>query len=431
MVIRRAGGSPPPIEQSHAADPRAAEARADSPRVATVAELTRRLANVLEGEFGDVTVQGEISGWNRASSGHTYFTLKDDAAVLSGVLWKSRTLRHPIRDGMKVVARGRITVYAPRGSYQLDCVSMAPLGEGELQAALETLKKRLAAEGLFDADRKRPLPEFPARIGVITSPTGAAIRDILTTLERRMPSVRVVFRPAQVQGAGAAEDVAAAIDQMNRLDDVDVLIVGRGGGSTEDLWAFNEEVVARAIARSRIPVISAVGHEIDFTIADFAADVRAATPTAAAELAVRDRAELLAALREIESGMLQILEAKLRTARRELASLLRSRGLSRPLDLVRAYQQRIDDLAHRSTLALRRLAARSGERLLLVESALRALNPTNVLARGYAIVERDGVAVGRAAGLAAGDHVRVRMHDGALEAVISGRADDEAPPATP
>jgi exodeoxyribonuclease VII large subunit len=387
-------------------------------RVPTVGELTRRIADTLEGTFDRVTVQGEISGWNRAGSGHTYFSLKDENAVLSSVIWKSRTISFQPRDGMKVVATGRITLYPPRGQYQLDCVSLMPLGQGELQLAYEELKARLHAEGLFDPERKKQLPMFPRRIGVVTSRTGAAIQDIINTLRRRMPAVQVVLRPALVQGMGAADDIALAIRQFNELMDIDLLIVGRGGGSIEDLWAFNEEVVARAIADSRIPIISAVGHETDFTIADFVADLRAATPTAAAELAVRDTRELVETLRYTELRLTEEIEEKLRFYGRELQSLLRSRGLSRPLDLVHSHQQRLDDLQHRASMAARGARQRSTEQLRLLETSLRTLNPINVLKRGYAIVERDSKPVSNAGDLKQGDHVLLRMHDGEQRAVI-------------
>ncbi len=421
MVIRRATTQPPsrPVDGADTGFKQG---------IPTVGEFTRRLAGLLEGEFADITVQGEISGWNRAASGHTYFTLKDDSAVLSGVLWRSRTLNHRVADGMKVIARGRISVYAPRGQYQLDCVSLVPVGVGDLQIAFEQLKARLQAEGLFDPARKRRLPPFPARIGIVTSATGAAIRDMLTTLERRMPAVRVVFRPALVQGAGAAQDIARAIEEINTLPDVDVMIVGRGGGAIEDLWAFNEEVVARAIHDSRIPVISAVGHEIDFTIADFVADLRAATPTAAAELAVRDSADILAAIAELSSAMHAAMESRTRSARRTLEMHLRSRGLARPLDIVRAYQQRLDELAGRADRGLRGLARTSADRLNLLEATLRTLNPLNVLARGYAIVERDGQPVQHAGALQPGEHISIRMHDGTRGATIDPEATQPASP---
>jgi exodeoxyribonuclease VII large subunit len=387
-------------------------------RVPTVGELTRRIAATLESTFDSVTVQGEISGWNRAGSGHTYFSLKDDKALLNAVIWKSRTISFQPRDGMKVVATGRITLYGPRGQYQLDCLSLMPLGQGELQLAFEALKRKLHEEGLFDAERKKPLPFFPRRIGVVTSATGAAIRDIINTLHRRMPAAHVVLRPALVQGAGSAEDIALAIRQFNQLSDIDLLIVGRGGGSIEDLWAFNEEAVARAIAGSRIPVISAVGHETDFTIADFVADLRAPTPTAAAELAVRDARELIETLRYTELRLTEEITEKLRFYHRELASLLRSRGLSRPLDLVHTHQQRLDDLQHRGALAARGAMQRTTEQLRLLETTLRTLNPENILKRGYAIVERDSRPVMNAGDLKQGDHVLLRMHDGEQRAVI-------------
>jgi exodeoxyribonuclease VII large subunit len=386
--------------------------------VPTVSELTRELADLLESTFATVVVQGEISGWNRAASGHTYFTLKDDRACLGAVLWKSRQLAYPIKEGMKVIASGRISVYAPRGQYQLDCVSLTPVGAGDLQLAFEQLKAKLQAEGLFDVERKRSLPDFPRRIGVVTSRDGAALRDILTTLRRRMPTVQVVLRACLVQGATAAKEIATAIGELNALEDIDLLIVGRGGGSIEDLWAFNEEIVARAIAGSRIPTISAVGHEVDFTIADFVADVRAATPTAAAELAVRDRAELLEVLMRLEERLTDDIETMLRRHRQELGYLLRSRGLARPLDLVRSHQQRVDDLTHRSGLGLRAALLRAAERLNILEAKLHALSPLGVLDRGFAIIERDGSPVTRAAGLAAGDAVRIRMADGARKARI-------------
>ena len=370
-----------------------------APPIPTVSEFTRRVAGMLEAEFGDITVQGEISGWNRASSGHTYFTLKDEGAVLGAVLWRSRTLEHQIRDGMKVVARGRITLYPPRGQYQLDCTSLVPLGLGDLQIALERLKAKLLAEGLFDPTRKKRLPEFPRKIGVVTSRTGAAVRDIITTLSRRMPLLQVVLRPALVQGAGSAEDIALAIKQLNEFDDIDLLIVGRGGGSIEDLWAFNEEVVARAIAASRIPIISAVGHEIDFTIADFVADLRAATPTAAAEIAVRDRDELLPMLADLEAAMGSYLHDKLDRGRRDLQALLRSRGLARPV-LARELRRRGVDSAvvDRATSQLDSNQEEATARAL-VERKLRAtagLDQGKRIRRLASMLARKGYAEGLA-----------------------------------
>ena len=294
--------------------------------VPTVSALTEQISDTLTQRFDNVVVQGEVSQWTRASSGHTYFTLKDEKACLSCVLWRGRPLRFTPSVGMRVIASGRITLYPPRGAYQLDCAGLSPLGQGELQIAFERLKGKLLAEGLFELERKRPLPRFPRRIGVITSRDGAALRDIITTLQRRMPSVELVVRPALVQGATAAEEIALGIRQFNTYGGIDLLIVGRGGGSIEDLWAFNEEVVARALADSAIPTISAVGHEIDFTIADFVADARAATPTAAAELAVRDCEEMKSVLEEIRQRLGLDLARVLTSRRHRLDSLVRSRG---------------------------------------------------------------------------------------------------------
>jgi len=397
------------------------------PDIPTVSEFTRRVRGVLEGEFQEVVVQGEISGWNRAASGHTYFTLRDEYAALGAVLWRNRQMRFPIRDGMRVVATGRITLYEPRGQYQLDCVTIVPLGQGELHLAFEALKAKLQAEGLFDRERKRPLPMFPRRIGVVTSRDGAALRDIVTTIRRRMPTAELFLCPTLVQGATAAAEIATAIRALNERPDIDLMIVGRGGGAMEDLWAFNEEIVARAIADSRIPIISAVGHETDFTIADFVADVRAATPTAAAELAVRDRAELLGYLRDVQNRLSGAASDVLRSARRELTSLLRSRGLARPLDMVRSHQQRLDDLSHRSSMAVRTLLRRRSEQLDRMEASLRALNPANVMARGYAIVEQEGSPVTSAESVAIGDSVTIRWHDGRQKARIVPPEDQPTP----
>ncbi|MBI4546997.1 MAG: exodeoxyribonuclease VII large subunit, partial [Ignavibacteriae bacterium] len=240
-------------------------------KILTVSELTRRIKSVLETGFLDVSVQGEISNCKLHSSGHLYFTLKDESSQLQAVMWRGRVMNlfFTPQDGMKVIARGNITVYEVRGIYQIDVLQLQPLGTGELQLAFERLKQKLAAEGLFAPEHKKPLPGYPARIGIVTSPTGAAIQDILSIISRRNPAVEVILYPVRVQGSGAAEEIATAIRDFDRYGEIDVMIVGRGGGSLEDLWAFNEEIVARAIYDSKIPIISAVGHEIDFTIADF------------------------------------------------------------------------------------------------------------------------------------------------------------------
>jgi exodeoxyribonuclease VII large subunit len=385
-------------------------------RVLTVFEITSRIKLALESSFPQVWIQGEISNAKLHSSGHFYFTLKDEQAQISAVMWRSRvaTLLFKPEDGMNVIARGSITVYPPRGNYQIDVIHLQPLGIGELQLAFERLKKKLEAEGLFDPAHKKPLPEFPERIGIVTSETGAAIQDIRSVLERRFPSLEVILYPVRVQGAGAADEIAEAIREFNRYGNIDVLIVGRGGGSLEDLWAFNEEVVARAIYASKIPVVSAVGHEIDFSIADFVADVRAATPSAAAELVVRDRTELLELLGNMCYTMHQAVEDKINDYRNRIRNLLGSYAFNRPRDLLRQFAQRVDELERSLLVHMTHLHERLIDRHRAAELRLEALNPVRVLERGYAIVWKDHEVVASAHRLQEGDRAKIQFHDGTV-----------------
>lgn len=391
--------------------------------VLTVSELTRLIKTSLEEEFPQMWIQGEISNLRIHSSGHMYFTLKDEGAQISAVMWRSRLEHLPFApaDGMKVQVRGAITVYPPRGNYQIDVLRLLPMGIGELQQAFEQLKQKLAAEGLFDPSRKKVLPEFPQTIGVVTSPTGAALQDIRSVLERRHPSVNVIVAPVRVQGPGAAEEIAEAVHDLNNLGNIDVVIVGRGGGSLEDLWAFNEEKVARAIFESVVPVISAVGHEIDFSIADFVADFRAPTPSAAAEIVVRDRAEIVDILRNYCYSMSENVSDKVRMYRDRVGSLLASYTFNRPKDLLLQYSQRVDELERRLTS----LTVRSIERIRGEFSALRttleALSPDNVLKRGYVIVKKEGKPVMHAGVLLEGDRAEMNFHDGIVRARIEGK----------
>jgi len=283
----------------------------DPQHVYSVAEITREIKVLLETTIPVIWVEGEISNLKFHSSGHLYFSLKDKDSQIGGVMWRSRnaSLFFTPQDGIKVLAMGKVTVYEKRGYYQFDVIKMQPAGIGELQLAFEQLKNRLQEEGLFDEEIKKPLPQYPEKIGIVTSPTGAAIQDLLNILNRRSPGIEISLKPVKVQGEGAAPEIATAIDEFNEYGKVDVLIIGRGGGSLEDLWAFNEEVVARAIFRSNIPVISAVGHEIDFSISDFVADLRAPTHSAAAELAVLDRAELLNRILQYRKTIFEISES--------------------------------------------------------------------------------------------------------------------------
>ncbi|HEY5614547.1 MAG TPA: exodeoxyribonuclease VII large subunit [Bacteroidota bacterium] len=383
-------------------------------KVHSVSEITAHIKQMLESSFPQVWIQGEISNAKLHTSGHFYFTLKDEGAQISGVMWRSRVANLPFKpeDGMKVIARGSVTVYPPRGNYQLDVVQIQPLGVGELQLAFERLKQKLEAEGLFDPEHKKPIPEYPERIGVVTSATGAALQDIRSVLSRRMPTLEVIVYPVHVQGVGAAEEIADAIREMNRYGKLDVLIVGRGGGSFEDLWAFNEEVVARAIYDSQIPVISAVGHEIDFCIADFVADLRAPTPSAAAELVVRDRTELLDILRNLWYTTHQNLFDRVTGLRERIGSLVSSYSFNKPKDLFRQSAQRVDELERSLTLTFAHLYKFAASRHQGFQQRLEALSPVRVLERGYTVVRKDGQVVSSARALHDGDRAEIQFHDG-------------------
>jgi exodeoxyribonuclease VII large subunit len=351
-------------------------------RILTVSRLTALIRSTLEENFEQVWVEGEVSNLATPSSGHLYFTLKDGGAQLRCVMFKgaAKNLRFRLKDGMSLILRGRVTVYEQRGDYQLIAEYAEPQGVGALQLAFEQLKERLAREGLFDVSRKKPLPALPQRIGVVTSSTGAAIHDILTVVNRRFANVQILIAPVRVQGDGAAAEIAAAIDDFNRYGAIDVMIVGRGGGSLEDLWAFNEEVVARAIARSRIPVISAVGHEVDVTIADFVADLRAATPSAAAELVVKNKKELATLVESLSHRLARVIAQILRGNQTELGRL--SHALRDPMFLLGHLAQRLDDHAARLRIALFTAVQRRQDQVNALIRHLRAVNPAVQVERG-------------------------------------------------
>ncbi|MBI5367793.1 MAG: exodeoxyribonuclease VII large subunit, partial [Planctomycetes bacterium] len=352
-------------------------AAASDRRILTVGELTRRIKTTLEAACGRVWVAGEVSNLRRQPSGHQYFTLKDADAQIAAVLFAGigQRLRFQLREGIEVVCCGPITVYEPQGKYQIKVESVEPKGKGALQLAFEQLKEKLEKEGLFDPRRKRPIPLLPRRIGLVTSPAGAALRDILNVLDRRFREVAVLLAPARVQGVGAAAEVAAGIRLLNGVADIDVLIVGRGGGSAEDLWAFNEEIVARAIAGSRIPVVSAVGHEIDVTIADLVADVRALTPTEAAERVCPRKADLLDDLGERRRRLDGAWGERRAALRGRLETLGASYALRHPLDRIEQAGQRLDDLAERLRAGLAGRVALVGERLDGLGRLLAAQSP--------------------------------------------------------
>ena len=400
----------------------------EGPAVYTVSELTDEVRATLEGAFDDeLAVRGEISNFKHHASRHMYFSLKDDAAVIRCVFFHpaNTALRFAAADGLEVVARGRLGVYPPQGSYQLYVSSLALRGEGGLMAALERLKKKLAAEGLFDEERKRPLPRFPRRVGVVTSPSGAAFRDVKNVLARRWPGITIILRPTRVQGEGAAADIARAIADFDEAAAADVLIVGRGGGSLEDLWAFNEEVAVRAVAASRTPTISAVGHEVDWTLADFAADMRAPTPSAAAEIAVPVKEAVAAEVAEMRLAASASAEAYVSRVREDVAEMKNSYGFRAVPRRVDERLQQVDETAARASRAARGALAVFRSRYAEASRGFRALSPAATLARGYNIATRDGKAVKRAAATAAGDDITLNFADGrrAVKVMADGEAE--------
>jgi len=445
--------------------------RSAPPRVLTVGELARRIQGALEEGLDRVWVVGEISNFRAAPSGHYYFTLKDDEAQLAAVLFRSAAARIRFRpaDGLEVVAGGRVRLYEARGTLQLYVDTLEPRGVGALRLQLEQLRDKLLAEGLLGAERKRPLPFLPRCVGVVTALGGAAIQDILAMLRARYPNLRVVVRPVRVQGVGAEREIAAGIRDICAVPEVDVLIVGRGGGSIEDLWAFNDEGVARAIVGCRVPVVSAVGHEIDVTIADLVADARAPTPTAAAELVVPRKLELVAAVdehrRTLEIGlrrhlharrrMIQGLRARLRDPRREVRStrarateidgrlrraIRRALGGSReslialeermllasPARRIGAERARIEDAVPRLDAAMHHRTELAGERIARLSGVLSSLSPLAVLQRGYAVVWKDREArpLRSSAEAAPGDALRIQLARGQLRARVETSDDD-------
>jgi len=372
----------------------AAERRrqAEQPDVLTVSALTALIKRSLEERFADVWVTGQVSNLTRAASGHVYLTLKDSGAEIGAVIWRgtAQRVQFKLEDGQEVVARGRVAVYERRGRYQVVVTSIQPKGIGALQLAFLQMKETLEKEGLFDPAHKKELPFLPRTIGIVTSPTGAAIHDMLRMIEGRFPAVHVILHPVKVQGEGAGAEIAAAIRRLNGLGGVDVLIVGRGGGSLEDLWPFNEEVVARAIYESEVPVISAVGHEVDVSISDLVADVRALTPTGAGELVVPSRELLDERLAGAARRLGQALLAAAARARQRLLGIERSYAMRRPAEYVRQQQQRLDEVAERLAMAARHGVDSVTERLARFSAGLETLNPRNVLSRGYSITTLSG-----------------------------------------
>ncbi|MDH3891526.1 MAG: exodeoxyribonuclease VII large subunit [candidate division Zixibacteria bacterium] len=396
----------------------------------TVSAITRRIKEALESTMQGVWVEGEVSNYIHHSSGHRYLNLKDERATIKLTIWRSvgGYLKFEPENGQKVLAFGDVTVYEKGGNYQLNCRKLVPVGVGELELAFRQLHEKLEAEGLFTAERKQELPPFPQKIGVVTSPTGAAIRDIIQIARRRNNSVELIIYPAQVQGDGAEKTIAAGIEYFNSRQDIDIVITGRGGGSLEDLWPFNTELTVRAIAASKIPVISAVGHEVDTTLADLVADLRAPTPSAAAELAVWSKREMAERLDAYSRSQASQLEQMVSLARRELSSLLARPVFARPLDLIAQRQQYLDSLSRALQTAGKNSFEKSSNRLSLSLARLETLSPLNILARGYAVSRRlpKGSLIRSVKDVLPGDRMETVLADGRIKSFVEETKSDSA-----
>jgi exodeoxyribonuclease VII large subunit len=388
------------------------------PEIFTVSQLTRQIKDAVEGNFPLCWVVGEITNCTRAGSGHIYLTLKDDAAQIRAVVWRNTAarLRFDVRDGLEVVAAGPVEVYEARGTYQLIIEQLMPQGVGALELAFRQLCDKLKAEGLFATERKRPIPRFPRRIALVTSPTGAAVRDMLQVITRRWQAADIVIVPVAVQGEGAAQQIATALRRVHLLPGVDVVITGRGGGSLEDLWAFNEEVVARAIFDCKIPIVSAVGHEIDVTVADLVADMRALTPSEAAELVVPHHDAVRSELARLRQHLAQALVSRAATARARLDSLATRRILTRPVEKLHDLSRRIDELELRARRAMSNRVQLVRQQLVAAGGRLEALSPLRVLERGYSVTRHipSGEVLCSATHVQPGDQIETILHTGRL-----------------
>ncbi len=398
----------------------------DKPYIYTISEITSKIKLILEGNLHNIWVMGEVSNLVIPASGHVYLTLKDNYSQIRMVIFRNKAslLRFDLQDGLTIIAHGELSVYEKRGEYQLIADHLEPAGYGELYLAFEQLKERLRVEGLFDESHKKPLPMLPERIGIITSPTGAAICDMLNIITRRFPNIEILIHPVMVQGETAPADIVNAISQMNRLPNIllpDVLIVGRGGGSIEDLWAFNDERVARAIFDSNIPIISAVGHECDFTIADFVADLRAPTPSAAAELVVKNKRELVERIEMLSIRLRNTIQKNLDFVAYRLKRFQESPALLRADYTVLQYQQRIDELTIALSYALSNLIKLTIARLETLTGKLHTLNPTAILSRGYSIAFKlpEETIISDANQVKNKDRIRIRLHKGEVIAEVS------------
>ena len=388
----------------------------------SVSQITGHIQRTLEKDFASVWVKGEISNLTRHSSGHWYFSIKDSGAQIGSVMFRrqNESVRFDPAHGMEITVHGKISVYPPQGRYQLIVDQMLPAGQGDLHLAFENLKKKLQAEGLFDPAHKQTLPRYPGKIGIVTSPTGAAIRDMINILSRRFPLADIILLPVKVQGDGSAAEIASAIETFNSMDECQVLLIGRGGGSLEDLWAFNEEIVARAIAKSRIPIVSAVGHETDTTISDFVADHRAPTPSAAAELVVPDKIELMRWFGQVDQSLQLNVRGRIDRYEQRLNSISASYALKRPELMIEQSVQNLDHLADRSLRATQEKITKLTSRLDQLAISIEASNPLSILEKGYSVLSDEAGRLIRSIDqVTDGTKLGMRLSDGEITSIAS------------
>ncbi len=383
----------------------------------TVSELTVQIKSTLEEGFAEISLIGEISNFKAHSSGHWYFTLKDANAQISSVMWRGMNnyVFFTPQNGMKIVVKGRLSVYPPRGNYQIDVRSMKPAGEGELQAAFERLKRQLSDEGVFDEVHKKPIPKFPQKIGIVTGHEAAALRDLLSVAERRYPIVELVIAASKVQGEGAAEDVVKNINKLNKIENLDLIIVARGGGSLEDLWAFNEEIVAREIFNSRLPVITGVGHEIDYTIADFVSDLRAPTPSAAMELATPNVNEIFAFISDFSYTTTQKILNQISSQRNYVHQILNSYGFRSSLDLVKNRSQFLDNVIYRIENRITNIIIEKKNKIDLFDQKIRANDINKIMKKGFTLVKQNGKIVKESKLLDTENTFEIKFYDNEIE----------------
>lgn len=386
----------------------------DQTKIYSVSEINREIKILLETTFDSLTVVGEISNFKAYQSGHWYFTLKDEYSQISCVMWRNLNayVFFTPQDGMKVIVAGRINVYEPRGNYQIEVSSIKPMGVGELQIAFEALKRKLAAEGLFDERFKKPIPKIPTRIGVVTSRDGAALRDVLAVIKRRFPIAEVILAHTSVQGEGAAQEISNAIDLMNEYGEVDVIILCRGGGSLEDLWSFNEETTARAIFKSQIPIVTGIGHEIDFTIADLVADLRAPTPTAAAELVTPRLEQLIELLKEYDDSLHKLIIDLINTKRERLLNELKSYAFILPESLLNNNQQKFDFAFYRFSQSIQTFLSEKKQNLSKLTNTINLSDPKLTLSKGFAIVRQDDKIISRKSNFLENKSTEIEFYDG-------------------